>query len=151
MKWVRRSARRPLTSYSLYFRRLGQNCTSYQLLGPPQGEWRKRTPSRRRTVCVISSVHVRLTYNYSNRSSTLENWLREFKRFAPNIVVRAYYADKNNRSALRQELHDTQRRRDDDGWEVLVTTYNLAQGDEKDRKFFRKMEWEVCRTAFSVN
>lgn len=91
---------------------------------------------------------LRLTHDYSNRSSTLENWLREFKRFAPNIAVRAYYADKNNRSALRQELHETQRRRDDDGWEVLVTTYNLAQGDEKDRKFFRKMEWEVCRSAF---
>ncbi|KAJ3533274.1 hypothetical protein NM688_g7306 [Phlebia brevispora] len=77
-------------------------------------------------------------------SSTLENWLREFKRFAPDIAVRAYYADKNNRSALRQELIETQRKHDEEGWEVLVTTYNLAQGDEKDRKFFRKMEWEAC-------
>ena len=81
--------------------------------------------------------------NMFDRSSTLENWLREFQRFAPGISVRAYYADKNNRPALRQELYETQLRRDDDGWEVLVTTYNLAQGDDKDRKFFRKMEWEV--------
>lgn len=31
----------------------------------------------------------------------------------------------------------------DDGWEVLITTYNLAQGDEKDRKFFRRVAWDV--------
>lgn len=30
-----------------------------------------------------------------------------------------------------------------DGWEVLITTYNLAQGDEKDRKFFRRIPWDV--------
>lgn len=49
---------------------------------------------------------------------------------------------------LRQELADTQRKDVEDGWEVLVTTYNLAQGDEKDRKFFRKMKWKVslCHT-----
>ena len=57
--------------------------------------------------------------------------------------MRAYYADKNNRASLRQDLLDTQRKKDPDGWEILVTTYNLAQGDEKDRKFFRKTQWEV--------
>lgn len=82
---------------------------------------------------------------FLGRSSTLENWLREFKRFAPGIAVRAYYADKNNRSSLRQDLIETQRKNDPEGWEILVTTYNLAQGDEKDRKFFRKMDWEVGR------
>ena len=79
----------------------------------------------------------------SLRSSTLENWIREFKRFAPDINVAAYYADKNERPLMRQRLIETQRRSVEDGWEVLVTTYNLAQGDEKDRKFFRKMDWEV--------
>ena len=29
------------------------------------------------------------------------------------------------------------------GWNVLITTYNLAQGDDHDRKFFRKIEWDV--------
>lgn len=77
------------------------------------------------------------------RSSTLENWIREFKRFAPNISVSAYYADKNERPRVRQRLLETQRSQVQDGWEVLVTTYNLAQGDEKDRKFFRKINWVV--------
>ncbi|KAI0093055.1 SNF2 family N-terminal domain-containing protein [Irpex rosettiformis] len=76
-------------------------------------------------------------------SSTLENWIREFKRFAPSISVVAYYAGKEERPRIRQRLLDTQGDRHD-GWEVLVTTYNLAQGDDKDRKFFRKINWETC-------
>lgn len=59
---------------------------------------------------------------------------------------------------LRHTLNDTQRRQNKDGWEVLITTYNLASGDEKDRKFFRKMEWDVrasfceklCRCSFRI-
>ncbi|KAG6329996.1 hypothetical protein ID866_9092 [Astraeus odoratus] len=77
-------------------------------------------------------------------SSTLENWCREFGRFAPSISVQTYYAGKEERFPLRQTLLETQRRhsKNDTGWEVLITTYNLAQGDEKDRKFFRKIEWD---------
>lgn len=44
---------------------------------------------------------------------------------------------------LRQTLLDTQRSRQEVGWEVLITTYNLAQGDDKDRKFFRRIQWDV--------
>ena len=29
------------------------------------------------------------------------------------------------------------------GWNVLVTTYQLANGDDHDRKFFRRMDWDV--------
>lgn len=78
-------------------------------------------------------------------SSTLENWLREFQRFAPSLSVRAYYAGKDERAELRQDLLDTQRSEDnEDGWEILVTTYNLAQGDDRDRKFFRRVVWDTC-------
>ena len=77
------------------------------------------------------------------RSSTLENWCREFARFAPSISVQTYYADKNERPMLRQTLTDTQGCNNKDGWEVLITTYNLAQGDDRDRKFFRRIEWDV--------
>ncbi|KAI0930414.1 hypothetical protein AcV5_007137 [Taiwanofungus camphoratus] len=77
-------------------------------------------------------------------SSTLENWCREFNRFAPNIAYQAYYADKDTRAVLRQTLVDQQRNKVDDGWEVLITTYNFAQGDEKDRKFFRRINWDAC-------
>ncbi|KAG6845934.1 hypothetical protein H0H87_000740 [Tephrocybe sp. NHM501043] len=79
-------------------------------------------------------------------SSTLENWCREFARFAPTISVQTYYAGKEERVELRQTLVDTQRCKSasDDGWEVLITTYNLAQGDDRDRKFFRRIDWDSC-------
>ncbi|KAJ7497352.1 SNF2 family N-terminal domain-containing protein [Mycena latifolia] len=79
-------------------------------------------------------------------SSTLENWCREFARFAPSIAVQTYYAGKEERAELRQTLLDTQRCKSQtgNGWEVLITTYNLAQGDDRDRKFFRKVEWDSC-------
>ncbi|KAG5648487.1 hypothetical protein DXG03_003098 [Asterophora parasitica] len=79
-------------------------------------------------------------------SSTLENWCREFARFAPSIAVQTYYAGKEERAELRLTLHDTQRCKSttDEGWEVLITTYNLAQGDDRDRKFFRRIEWDSC-------
>jgi len=82
------------------------------------------------------------------RSSTLENWCREFAKFAPSIVVQTYYADKTERPLLRQNLLDTQKcgSKTSDGWEVLITTYNLAQGDDRDRKFFRKVDWDVSQT-----
>ncbi|KAJ3840098.1 SNF2 family N-terminal domain-containing protein [Lentinula raphanica] len=81
-------------------------------------------------------------------SSTLENWCREFARFADSISVQVYYGGKNERIELRQTLLDTKRcdkgnEDDADGWEVLITTYNLAQGDS-DRKFFRRIEWDCC-------
>ncbi|KAJ7178482.1 SNF2 family N-terminal domain-containing protein [Mycena crocata] len=79
-------------------------------------------------------------------SSTLENWCREFARFAPSIAVQTYYAGKEERVELRQTLLDTQRCKSQTGigWEVLITTYNLAQGDDRDRKFFRRVEWDCC-------
>ncbi|KAG9316574.1 hypothetical protein JVU11DRAFT_2627 [Chiua virens] len=77
-------------------------------------------------------------------SSTLENWCREFARFAPSISIQTYYAGKEERPTLRQTLLDTQCRhsKNENGWEVLITTYNLAQGDDKDRRFFRRIEWD---------
>lgn len=78
-------------------------------------------------------------------SSTLENWCREFAKFAPEVRVQTYYANKDERPVLRQTLNETMRAksRNDQGWEVLITTYNLAaQGDDRDRKFFRKIDWD---------
>jgi len=72
-------------------------------------------------------------------SSTLENWVREFDRFAPSLAVQTYYGSQKERIELRADLLDSV-----GSWEVLVTTYNLAQGNEYDKKFFRKVAWEAC-------
>lgn len=52
---------------------------------------------------------------------------------------------------LRQTLLDTLRSKVEDGWEVLITTYALAQGDERDRKFFKRVNWEVSYTLKLVS
>ncbi|KAH9929517.1 SNF2 family N-terminal domain-containing protein [Epithele typhae] len=78
-------------------------------------------------------------------SSTLENWCREFQKFVGDgITVETYYADKNERPRLRERLNDTVATQKTGGWNVLVTTYQLATGDDHDRKFFRKMDWDTC-------
>ncbi|KAI0743919.1 SNF2 family N-terminal domain-containing protein [Daedaleopsis nitida] len=78
-------------------------------------------------------------------SSTLENWCREFQKFAgDNINVETYYADKNDRPKLRDMLNNSVVTKKAGGWNVLITTYNLAQGDDHDRKFFRRIEWDTC-------
>ncbi|KAH8118982.1 SNF2 family N-terminal domain-containing protein [Phellopilus nigrolimitatus] len=80
-------------------------------------------------------------------SSTLENWCREFERFAPSISITTYYGNKDERPGLRDDLLRTQlgcRQTKIKPWEVLITTYNLAVGDERDRKFMRKIPWNTC-------
>ena len=82
----------------------------------------------------------------------MENWCREFQKFAgDNINVETYYADKNDRPRLRDVLNNTvASKKKQDGWNVLITTYNLAQGDDHDRKFFRKIDWDVSICASSL-
>ena len=71
-------------------------------------------------------------------SSTLDNWLREFDTFAPNLKVYSYYGTQATRQDLRQDL------KADPDVDVIVTTYNMASGAPEDRKFLRKMEFKVC-------
>jgi SWI/SNF-related matrix-associated actin-dependent regulator 1 of chromatin subfamily A len=86
------------------------------------------------------------------RSSTLENWCREFEKFAPTISVQTYYGLKEDRPFLRDTLNKTKAKdfKDGSGWEVLITTYNLAAGDDRDRKFFRKIDWDVSHVLSVV-
>ncbi|KAF9969289.1 hypothetical protein BGZ73_008403, partial [Actinomortierella ambigua] len=49
-------------------------------------------------------------------SSTLANWLREFEKFCPELVIRSYYGSQAEREELREELVD------DPSYHVVVTT-----------------------------
>lgn len=69
-------------------------------------------------------------------SSTLENWLREFHKFCPSLVVQAYYGLQAEREDLRYELAETQ-------YDVLVTTYNLATGAPADFKFLKHQNFDM--------
>ncbi|CUA66580.1 hypothetical protein RSOLAG22IIIB_00020 [Rhizoctonia solani] len=87
-------------------------------------------------------------------SSTLENWAREFAKFAPSIRVATYYGNQKDRAGFRDDYKRAVRRAErmgvekddvDPGWDVLITTYQIAQGAEPDRKFLSKsVKWETC-------
>lgn len=69
-------------------------------------------------------------------SSTLENWLREFQKFCPSLVVQAYYGSQAEREDLRYELAESE-------YDVLVTTYNLATGSPPDFKFLKNHRFDM--------
>ncbi|KAK9372018.1 SNF2 family N-terminal domain-containing protein [Lipomyces chichibuensis] len=72
-------------------------------------------------------------------SSTLENWLREFKRFSPSFVVEPYYGLQKDRAELRAILSDPETH-----FDVIVTTYNLACGSPLDCSFLRSFKFNTC-------
>lgn len=67
-------------------------------------------------------------------SSTLDNWVRELKLWCPSLKVLVYYGSVEDRRYLR---HDILNR--DVEFNVIVTTYNLAIGNDSDRSLFRKL------------
>ena len=69
---------------------------------------------------------------------TVENWLREFKRFCPSLLVEPYYGDQKSRAELRYSLEARSNE-----YHVIVTTYKLATGAKEDRSFFKKMKFDV--------
>lgn len=70
-------------------------------------------------------------------ASTLENWLREFQKFAPSLDVRPYYGTQVERVELREELSE------DPDYDVLVTTYSMATGNKYDQGFLRARSFNV--------
>lgn len=69
-------------------------------------------------------------------SSTLENWLREFNKFCPDLIVQAYYGSQSEREELRYDLQGSE-------YDVMVTTYNLATGAAPDFKFLRNQNFNM--------
>ncbi|WVQ78767.1 hypothetical protein IAT38_000858 [Cryptococcus sp. DSM 104549] len=74
-------------------------------------------------------------------ASTLENWTREFKRFAPDIDVQTYYGSQSERAALRSDLKQQYK---DGQLEVVLASYTQVTAPD-DLGFFRKkIEFETC-------
>ncbi|KAF9422652.1 hypothetical protein BGZ76_003749 [Entomortierella beljakovae] len=69
-------------------------------------------------------------------SSVLDNWLREFENFCPQIDVRSYYGSQAEREELRHELQE------DPTYNVIVTTYAIATGNNDERKFLNKRRFK---------
>ncbi|CCH58262.1 hypothetical protein TBLA_0A04680 [Henningerozyma blattae CBS 6284] len=71
-------------------------------------------------------------------SSTLENWLREFQKFAPSLKIEPYYGSQQERAELRGILEQNEGQ-----YDVIVTTYNLAAGNKYDVSFLRSRNFNV--------
>ncbi|CAI4054540.1 DNA-dependent ATPase FUN30 SKDI_01G0530 [Saccharomyces kudriavzevii IFO 1802] len=71
-------------------------------------------------------------------SSTLENWLREFQKFAPALKIEPYYGSLQEREELREILE-----RNSGKYDVIVTTYNLAAGNKYDVSFLKNRNFNV--------
>ncbi|XP_018525166.1 SWI/SNF-related matrix-associated actin-dependent regulator of chromatin subfamily A containing DEAD/H box 1A [Lates calcarifer] len=67
-------------------------------------------------------------------SSTLDNWVRELKLWCPSLSVLVYYGSVEDRRYLRHDILN-----EDVDFNVIVTTYNLAIGNDYDRSLFRKL------------
>ena len=70
--------------------------------------------------------------------STLENWLREFSVFCPQLHVMPYYASQSERPGIQLQILDSR-----DTLNVVITTYTLAK-QKDDNKFLRKLNPVVC-------
>ena len=73
-------------------------------------------------------------------ASTLENWLREFQVFCPQLQVMPYYADQKERELVREEIETRIQGRTVD---VIVTTYGMAKR-KQETKFLRRLHPVVC-------
>jgi SWI/SNF-related matrix-associated actin-dependent regulator 1 of chromatin subfamily A len=76
-----------------------------------------------------------------HRASTLENWAREFQKFAgDNVRVQTYYGPQ----AERREHAEDMLAADEGEIDVVITTYQIATGSSKDdKRFLKKMAFEV--------
>ncbi|UZJ56428.1 hypothetical protein CBS101457_005748 [Exobasidium rhododendri] len=72
-------------------------------------------------------------------SSVLTNWMREFKVFGPGLNVYKYHGSQSERMVQQREL-----RHNRDDVDVIITTYDMASGGERDHTFLRKYEFEAC-------
>ncbi|CAL3962180.1 unnamed protein product [Diplocarpon coronariae] len=70
--------------------------------------------------------------------STLENWLREFHRFSPNLSVEPYHGPQKERIEMAEDIL-----RNRDTVNVVVTTYDMAAKKE-DNKFMKRLRPDVC-------
>ncbi|KAI9662400.1 MAG: hypothetical protein M1821_008567 [Bathelium mastoideum] len=71
--------------------------------------------------------------------STLENWLRELRKFSPDLYVEPYYGTQGERASQRALIEDNL-----EFVNVVVTTYDMAKGKSMldgniDARFLRKL------------
>uniref|UniRef100_A0A5S6QSC2 SWI/SNF-related matrix-associated actin-dependent regulator of chromatin subfamily A containing DEAD/H box 1 homolog n=1 Tax=Trichuris muris TaxID=70415 RepID=A0A5S6QSC2_TRIMR len=69
-------------------------------------------------------------------ASTLDNWLSELNRWCSSLSVLTYYGSAEDRCYIRQEV-DCGRL---SGFDVVLTTYQMAVGNSQDRAFHKRLK-----------
>uniref|UniRef100_A0A1A8CMH2 DNA helicase n=1 Tax=Nothobranchius kadleci TaxID=1051664 RepID=A0A1A8CMH2_NOTKA len=72
-------------------------------------------------------------------SSTLDNWVRELKLWCPSLEVLIYYGSVEERRYLKHDILSGEI-----SFNVIVTTYSLAIGNDSDRSLFRKLQLQYA-------
>ena len=72
-------------------------------------------------------------------SSTLHNWRKEIKRFAPNLKVLPYWGGLKERKLIRKYFNSKNLGTPNAPFHVVVTSYQLVVADEKS---FQRMKWQ---------
>ncbi|XP_077133379.1 SWI/SNF-related matrix-associated actin-dependent regulator of chromatin subfamily A containing DEAD/H box 1 isoform X1 [Ranitomeya variabilis] len=68
-------------------------------------------------------------------ASTLDNWVREFNHWCPNLNILLYYGSQEERKHLRYDILSKVVE-----FNVIVTTYNCAISGAEDRSLFRRLK-----------
>ncbi|XP_053556145.1 SWI/SNF-related matrix-associated actin-dependent regulator of chromatin subfamily A containing DEAD/H box 1 [Bombina bombina] len=68
-------------------------------------------------------------------ASTLDNWVREFNQWCPDMNILLYYGSQDERRHLRYDILNKVA-----DFNVIVTTYNCAISSAEDRSLFRRMK-----------
>ncbi|XP_053317562.1 SWI/SNF-related matrix-associated actin-dependent regulator of chromatin subfamily A containing DEAD/H box 1 [Spea bombifrons] len=68
-------------------------------------------------------------------ASTLDNWVREFNQWCPDMNILLYYGSQEERKHLRYDILNKAVE-----FNVIVTTYNCAISNAEDRSLFRRMK-----------
>lgn len=67
--------------------------------------------------------------------STIANWIKEFKRFTPDLPVVLYHGTKEERETIRRKRLG----KVDESFPVVVTSYEIVMND---RKFLQRYLWK---------
>ncbi|XP_069834431.1 SWI/SNF-related matrix-associated actin-dependent regulator of chromatin subfamily A containing DEAD/H box 1 isoform X2 [Dendropsophus ebraccatus] len=68
-------------------------------------------------------------------ASTLDNWVREFNHWCPDLDILLYYGSQDERKHLRYDILNKVI-----DFNVIVTTYNCAISSAEDRSLFRRLK-----------
>ncbi|XP_073494285.1 SWI/SNF-related matrix-associated actin-dependent regulator of chromatin subfamily A containing DEAD/H box 1 isoform X1 [Phyllobates terribilis] len=68
-------------------------------------------------------------------ASTLDNWVREFNHWCPDLNILLYYGSQEERKHLRYDILSKVVE-----FNVIVTTYNCAISSAEDRSLFRRLK-----------